>query len=75
MIDLAVVAVVFGLVNALIRPVIRLLTLPLTLVTLGLFTLVVNGLMLLITAAFTDSLSFEGGFSLSSDGPPLRRSS
>jgi putative membrane protein len=55
------VAFVFGLVNALIGPLLRLVTLPLTLVTLGLFSLVVNGLLLAITAGLTDSLDL-GGF-------------
>jgi putative membrane protein len=41
--SLAVAALVLGLVNALVRPLILLLTLPLTIVTLGLFYLVVNG--------------------------------
>lgn len=38
-------ALVIGLVNALIRPILLLLTLPVNIVTLGLFTLVINGLM------------------------------
>jgi putative membrane protein len=50
------VAVVFGLVNAIIRPVVRLLTLPLLVVTLGLFTFVVNALMLLLTSWLADKL-------------------
>jgi putative membrane protein len=55
------VAFVFALVNAIIGPLLRLLTLPLTVVTLGLFSLVVNGLLLAITAGLTDSLDV-GGF-------------
>jgi putative membrane protein len=43
------VAVIFGLVNAIIRPIARLLTLPLVVLTLGLFLLVLNALMLLLT--------------------------
>lgn len=42
-------ALVFGLVNALIRPVLKLLTCPLILLTLGLFTLVINTGMLVLT--------------------------
>ena len=61
-VDLVFVAVVFGLVNAVIRPVAKLLTLPLNIATLGLFTLVVNGAMLLIVAFLTDALGFDGGF-------------
>ena len=45
---------VFGLVNALIKPIVSLLTCPLVILTLGLFALVINGVMLLITAALSD---------------------
>ena len=45
-----VVAVIFGLVNAFIRPIIKLISLPITCLTLGLFTLVINAAMLLLTA-------------------------
>ena len=48
---LLVAALVVGLVNAIVRPVMVLLTLPVTLVTFGLFLLVVNGLALAIAAA------------------------
>ena len=51
------VAAVFGLVNALLKPLIMLLSLPFVILTLGLFTLVVNALMLLLTAALVASLS------------------
>jgi putative membrane protein len=47
------VALVFGLVNALIRPLLKLLTCPLIILTLGLFTLVVNAVMLLLTSALS----------------------
>ncbi len=50
------VAVVFAAVNAVARPLTLLLSLPLLLVTLGLFWLVVNGLMLLLTAALSGAL-------------------
>jgi putative membrane protein len=43
-------ALVFGFVNTFIRPVLRLLSLPITILTLGLFTLVINACMLLLTA-------------------------
>ena len=46
---IVVVAFIFGLVNALIRPLLALLTCPLILLTLGLFTLVVNAAMLALT--------------------------
>ncbi len=52
-VDALIAALVLGVVNAFIRPIILLLTLPLNILTLGLFTLVVNTLMLYIVAAFT----------------------
>ena len=48
-----VAGAVWGLANALVRPVLLFLTLPLNLLTLGLFTLVVNGLVLFLVAAVT----------------------
>lgn len=48
-----IAALVLGIVNAFIRPFVLVLTLPLNIVTLGLFTLVVNALMLYIVAAVT----------------------
>lgn len=47
---LLIVALIFGLVNALIRPVLKLLTCPLQILTLGLFTIVINALMLMLTS-------------------------
>jgi putative membrane protein len=52
-VTLVVIALVFGLVNAVIRPILLLLSLPFIVVTLGLFFLVINGLMLALTAAIT----------------------
>jgi putative membrane protein len=48
------VAVIFGLVNAVVRPILRLLTFPLVVLTLGLFLLVLNALMLLLTEWIAD---------------------
>jgi putative membrane protein len=45
-------AIVLGLVNAVIRPVLVVLTLPITIITLGLFLLVINAVMMLLAAAF-----------------------
>ena len=50
LLTLLAVAVIFGLVNAIVRPIARLISLPLLILTLGLFTFVVNALMLLLTA-------------------------
>ena len=49
--SLILAAIVLGLVNAIVKPVVTILTLPFTIVTLGLFLLVVNGLMLWLTSA------------------------
>jgi putative membrane protein len=55
------VAVLFGLVNALIRPIVKLFSLPITCLTLGLFTLVINTVMLLLTAFLAGNLlSIQG---------------
>ncbi|MEU5765751.1 phage holin family protein [Streptomyces asoensis] len=53
---LIVVALLFGLVNFLVKPVVRVLTFPLFILTLGLITLVVNALMLLLTSWLADKL-------------------
>ena len=63
MLGILVVAIIFGLVNALISPLVKLLSLPLTVMTLGLFTLVINTAMLILTAFLAgDLLAIEGGF-------------
>ena len=51
---------ILGVVNAVIRPVVLLLTLPITIVTLGLFTLVINAGMLLFVAWLVPGLVIEG---------------
>ncbi len=55
------VALLFGVVNALLGPLLQLISLPLTVLTLGLFALVVNGVLLAITAGISDNLDV-GGF-------------
>jgi putative membrane protein len=51
---------VLGLVNALVRPVLFILTLPLTLVTLGLFIFVLNAICLALTAAVIPGFAIDG---------------
>jgi putative membrane protein len=51
------VAVIFGVVNTFLRPILRILTLPITLMTLGLFLLVINALMLMVTGAISAELN------------------
>ncbi len=52
---LLLVAAVFGLVNTTLRPLLTILTCPLIILTLGLFTLVINALMLLVTGWLSES--------------------
>ena len=53
-------AVLLGITNAIVRPLVILLTLPITVLTLGLFLLVVNGLMLWLVASFLDGFALAG---------------
>lgn len=55
-----VVAVIFGLVNAFIKPIVQILSIPLYILTLGLFHIVVNALMLWITAQITEHTTHWG---------------
>jgi len=49
------IALVFGIVNAIVKPIVALLSIPLYILTLGLFTIVVNALMLMLTAWITEA--------------------
>ena len=60
---LLLVAAVFGIVNSILRPLLTILTCPLIALTLGLFTLVINGLMLLVTGRLSESWNL--GFTVS----------
>lgn len=55
-----IVALIFGLVNAFIKPVVQILAVPLYILTLGLFHVVVNALMLWITASITEHTTHWG---------------
>ncbi len=50
------VALVFGVVNAVIGPVLKILTFPIIILTLGIFALIINGLMLMLTSALSSAL-------------------
>ncbi|MFF4356836.1 phage holin family protein [Streptomyces sp. NPDC001604] len=56
---LIIVALIFGLVNFLVKPILKVLTFPLFILTLGLITLVVNALMLLLTSWLADKLDLS----------------
>jgi putative membrane protein len=53
-------ALVLGIANTLVRPVLVLITLPITVLTLGLFLIVINALMLLLTSAIVRGFSVHG---------------
>lgn len=57
--QLGFVAFIFGLLNALVRPILKLLTCPLILLTLGLFILIINAAMLGLTAAMAKTLGIN----------------
>ncbi|MFO7539290.1 MAG: phage holin family protein [Chloroflexota bacterium] len=59
-ITLVVIALIFGLVNALVRPLLILLTCPLIMVTLGFFVLVINTIMLSLTIWISNDLLNQG---------------
>ena len=54
---LLLVAVIFGLINAFIRPILLIFTLPITIMTLGLFLLVINALLLILTGVISTELN------------------
>ncbi|NJN84081.1 MAG: phage holin family protein [Caldilineaceae bacterium] len=60
--NILLVAIIFGLVNALIRPIVKLFSLPITVLTLGLFTFVINALMLMLTGWLSGGALETGGF-------------
>jgi putative membrane protein len=51
------VAFIFGLVNSFVRPILQILTFPITIFTLGLFLIVINALMLMLTGAIAQELN------------------
>jgi putative membrane protein len=57
--DLLWLALIFGLLNALVRPLLKLLALPLIILTLGLFTLLINAGMLMLTGSVAQSFGLD----------------
>lgn len=57
-----IVVIGLGIVNTFIRPIVLLLTLPFNIVTLGLFTFVINGLMVLLVSTFVPSFKVQNFF-------------
>lgn len=60
--SLLLAAILLGIVNAFIRPVLLVLTLPFNVMTLGLFTFVLNALLLWLTSSLVDGFIIEGFF-------------
>lgn len=56
----AIVAISLGVVNMFVKPIIHLVSLPLTILTLGLFSLVINGLMVLLVSALVPGFEVGG---------------
>jgi putative membrane protein len=54
------IGLIFGVVNAVVGPILRLLSLPFVLLTLGLFLLIINAALLGLTAALSDRLAIDG---------------
>jgi putative membrane protein len=54
------IALVFGLINAFIKPILKVLSLPVLILTLGLFAIVINMVMLAITAGLMEGLTVDG---------------
>jgi len=54
---LLLVALAFSLLNTYVRPILRILTLPISVITLGIFLLVINAALLMLTGAISDQLS------------------
>ncbi|MFC6268844.1 phage holin family protein [Frigoriflavimonas asaccharolytica] len=57
-----VFALVLGLLNFFVKPVLKIIGLPFTIITLGLFTFVINAAIILIAAHFIDEMSVDGFF-------------
>jgi len=55
-----IVAVVLGLVNAIIKPILVVLTLPVNFLTLGLFTFVINALLIMLTDSLVPGFTVDG---------------
>lgn len=57
--QLGIIAMIFSVINQLLKPVLLLMTCPMVVLTLGLFTVIINAILLLITAYFADFLGIN----------------
>jgi putative membrane protein len=62
LVGVLVIGLVFGIVNAVIKPIVKFVSFPLIIVTLGLFILVINGLMLWLTSSIAPNYLSVSGF-------------
>lgn len=58
--QILLIALVFGLINTFLKPILKVLSLPVIILTLGLFAIIVNVILLAITAALMDGLTIDG---------------
>ena len=61
--QILLIALVFGIVNAILKPILKLLSLPLLIITLGLFAIIINTVLLAITAGLMENLSIDSFWS------------
>lgn len=71
LLGLIAITVVFGLINLLVKPIINLLSLPIKVLTLGLFSLVINGGMLYLTSLIIENFYIEGDWFFGIELGPL----
>jgi putative membrane protein len=69
-ISIAILAIIFAFLNAFIKPILQIISLPITILTLGIFGLIVNTLVLYIAAWFGNGL-FDTGFLIDNFGSAL----
>jgi putative membrane protein len=58
--QILLIALVFGLINTFLKPILKILSLPVIILTLGLFAIIVNVILLAITAGLMDGLTIDG---------------
>jgi putative membrane protein len=58
--QILLIALVFGIINAVLKPILKLLSLPVLLITLGLFAIIINTALLAITAGLMENLTIDG---------------
>ena len=62
-VSIFIVAAIFGIINTILKPIVKLFSIPFIILTLGLFTLIINATMLGLTAYLTDALQVDGFWS------------